>query len=198
MTNQPRKRKYSSPNQIQGIVVFICNYILSYFKPDQEYTIEVYTDHWQIDEPQEAKFQIVDHVHTYTHVHIPDALVENLVKHEPQTLSPAPTKFPDGYKPLALLPIPVKIPDRYKPLVFPPILHDPLANFINNLPKFNGESVKITAEKHMQNIENFLDLFEVGEDDMCIKMFTLSLQGKVKNWFDDLPAASISNFQQFA
>jgi hypothetical protein len=27
--------------------------------------------------------------------------------------------------------------------------------------------------------------------------FPLSLQGKVKNWFKNLPAASISNFHQF-
>ena len=28
-------------------------------------------------------------------------------------------------------------------------------------------------------------------------MFSLSLQGKVRNWFKNLPAASISNFHQF-
>jgi hypothetical protein len=28
-------------------------------------------------------------------------------------------------------------------------------------------------------------------------MFSLSLQGKVKNWFKNLPAASIDNFHQF-
>jgi hypothetical protein len=57
--------------------------------------------------------------------------------------------------------------------------------------------VKITAEKHIQSLEDFLDLFEVEEDDVCIRMFSLSLQGKVKNWFKNLPAASISNFHQF-
>ena len=40
-------------------------------------------------------------------------------------------------------------------------------------------------------------MFEVGEDDVCIRMFSLSLQGKVKSWFKDLLAASISNFHQF-
>jgi hypothetical protein len=57
--------------------------------------------------------------------------------------------------------------------------------------------VKITAEKHIQSLEDFLDLFEVEEDDVCIRMFSLSLQGKVKNWFKNLPAASIDNFHQF-
>jgi hypothetical protein len=57
--------------------------------------------------------------------------------------------------------------------------------------------VKITAEKHIQSLEDFLDLFEVEEDDICIRMFSLSLQGKAKNWFKNIPAASISNFHQF-
>jgi hypothetical protein len=131
------------------------------------------------------------------HLHIPDALVEIPVRHEPHALSPAIVEIPVSYKPLALPPIPVKIPDRYKPLDLPPILHDLPVNYINNLPRFDGENVKITAEKHIQSLEDFLDLFEVEDDDVCIRMFSLSLQGKVKNWFKNLPAASISNFHQF-
>jgi hypothetical protein len=65
------------------------------------------------------------------------------------------------------------------------------------MPRFDGENVKITAEKHIQNIEDFLDLFEVEDDDVCIIMFSLSLEGKVKNWFKDLPSTSINNFRQF-
>jgi hypothetical protein len=101
------------------------------------------------------------------------------------------------YNPLALPPIPVKVPDIYKPPILPPILHDLPSNYNNNLPRFDGENVKITAEKHIQNLEHFIDLFEVEEDDVCIRMFSLSLQGKVKNWFKNIPAPSISNFHQF-
>jgi hypothetical protein len=64
-------------------------------------------------------------------------------------------------------------------------------------PRFDGENGNITAEKHIQNLEDFLDLYEVEDDDVCIRMFALSLQGKVKNWFRNLPAASIRNFHQF-
>jgi hypothetical protein len=90
-----------------------------------------------------------------------------------------------------------KSQDRYKPLDLPPILHDLPANYSNNLPRFDGENVNITTEKHIQSLEDFLDLFEVEEDDVCIRIFSLSLQGKFKTWFKNLPAASISNFHQF-
>ena len=79
----------------------------------------------------------------------------------------------------------------------PPILQDLPVNYINNLPRFDGENANITAEKHIQNLEDFLDLYEVEDDDVCIRMLALSLQGKVKNWFRSLPSASIRNFQQF-
>jgi hypothetical protein len=159
--------------------------------------LKLQDDHFQPEEPQETKPQIVDYVHTHTPVHIPDAPVEILVRHKPPALSPTLAKPMDGCKPLASPPVPAKIPDRYKPLDLPPILHDLPANYTNNLPRFDGENANITAEKHIQRFEDFLDLYEVEDDDVYIRMFALSLQGKVKNWFRNLPAANIRNFHQF-
>jgi hypothetical protein len=68
---------------------------------------------------------------------------------------------------------------------------------MNNLPRFDGENVKITTEKNIQNLEDFIDLFEVEDDDVCIIIFSLSLQGKVNSWFKNLPATSIDNFHKF-
>jgi hypothetical protein len=181
MAKQPRKTRYSSSNCIQDIFGFICNYVLSYSKPDQNYTDEVYIDHMQIDEPQEIISPIVDYVHTHTPVHIPDAPVEVLVRHKPPSLSPTLAKAPDGCKTLASPHVPAKIPDRYKPLNFPPILHDFPTHYTNNLPNFDRENANITVEKHIQSLEYFIDLFEVEDDDVCIRMFALSLGGKVKN-----------------
>jgi hypothetical protein len=130
-------------------------------------------------------------------VHIPKAFVESLVRHKPPALSPTLAKPLDGCKPLSSSPALAKFLDRYQPLYFPPILHDLPVNYINNLPRFDGENGKIIAEKHIQNLEDFLDLYEVEEDDVCIRMFSLSLGGKVKDWFNNLPAASIINFNQF-
>jgi hypothetical protein len=142
MTKQSGKRRYSSSNCIQDIFGFICNYVLSFSNPNQEYIVEVYIDHLQIDEPQETKPQIVDLVHTHTPVHIPYAPLKSLVRHEPRALFPTFSKLSDDYKPLTLPPIPAKIPDRYKPLDLPPILHDLHANYTNNVPRFDGENVR--------------------------------------------------------
>jgi hypothetical protein len=197
MAKQPRKTRYSSSNCIQDIFGFICNYFLSYHDPGLEYIVEIQDDHFQPEEPPEIKPQIVDYVHAHTPVHIPDAPVETLVRHKPPALSPTLAKPLDGCKPLASSPVLAKVPDRYQPLDLPPILHDLPVNYINNLPRFDGENGKITAEKHIQNLEDFLDLYEVEDDDVCIRMFALSLGGKVKDWFKNLPAASIRNFNQF-
>jgi hypothetical protein len=197
MTKQPRKIRYSSSTCIQDIFGFICNYVLSYSKPDQKYIAKDYIDHLQTNEPQEIISPTIDYVHTHTPMHIPDAPVEVLVRHKPPTLSPTLAKDPDGCKPLASPPVPAKIPDRYTPLYFPPIFHDLPANYTNNLPRFDGENANITAEKHIHRFEYFLDLYEVEADDVYIRIFALYLQGKVKNWFKNLPTASINNFHQF-
>jgi len=101
--------------------------------------------------------------------------------------------------PVALVytPTPCKIPDRYKPLVLPSILHAFPKNYDLYLPRFDGECKNVNAEQHVQNFESFLDLFEVDEEDVSIRLFALSLQAKVKSWFKSLPDASISDFQQF-
>ncbi|MCY6524783.1 hypothetical protein, partial [Actinobacillus pleuropneumoniae] len=70
-------------------------------------------------------------------------------------------------------------------------------NYDLYLPRFDGESKNVNTEQHVQNVENFLDLFEVDEEDVSIRLFALSLQAKVKSWFKTLPDASISDFQQF-
>jgi hypothetical protein len=197
MTKQPGKTRYSSSNCIQDIFGFICNHVLSFSKLGQKYIDEDHFEHQSIDESQEIIPTTVEYVHAHTPVHIPDAPVECLVRHKPPTLSPTPAKPLDVCKPLASPPVLEKVPDRYKPLELPPILHDLPVNYINNLPRFDGENANISAEKHIQNLEDFLDLYEVEDDDVYIRMFALSLGGKVKYWFKNLPAASIRNFHQF-
>ena len=119
--------------------------------------------------------------------HIVENHVDQIQPEEPQDINPSCIS-------LVHTPTTTNIPDRYKPLILPPILHDFPANYYKHLPKFDGEHGNITSEKHIQGFENYLDLFDVEEDDVCIRLFSLSLQGRAKEWFKSLSAASISNF----
>ena len=78
-------------------------------------------------------------------------------------------------------PTPRKIPDRYKPLILPPILHLFLEKYYKYLPRFDGEYGNITAEKHIQSFENFLDLFEVDEDELVPGSFLYLFKAKPRN-----------------
>ena len=103
----------------------------------------------------------------------PDTPVEDLVKHEPHATFLAPVETSNSHKYLFALPIPKKVPDRYMPLFLPSILQALPANLTKELPRFDGENSKDTAEKHIPNLEDLLDLFEVGEYDVRIRIFAL-------------------------
>ena len=91
-------------------------------------------------------------------------------------------------------PVPRKVPNRYKPLVLPPVLNPLPKNHPEYLPRFDGEN-GITAQKHIQAFEDYLNIFEVEDEDVSIRLFALSLQSEVRTWFKALPEASISNLQ---
>ena len=111
MAKKHRKTRYSSSNCIHDIIGFICNYFLSYHDLGLEYIVEIQDDHFQPEEPQENKPQIVDYVYTHTPVHIPNAPVEIPVRNETCALSPSIVEIPVSYKPLALSPMPAQILD---------------------------------------------------------------------------------------
>lgn len=89
-------------------------------------------------------------------------------------------------------PVPRKVPDRYKPLVLPPVLNPLAKNHPDYLPRFDGEN-GITAQKHIEAFKDYLNIFEVEEEDVSIRLFSLSLQREVRTWFKALLEASISN-----
>ena len=161
MTSHPRKKENSGLSWIQEIIVFIYNYVLSYFKPDQENTDEIYIYHWKDLKPRKAKPQILDHDQSYTPMLTPDSPVEDLVKHEPHATFPPLAETSNILKSLFTLPIPTKVLEIYKPLIFPRIFQALPANLANKLPRFDGESSKVTAEENIQNLENLLDLYEI-------------------------------------
>jgi hypothetical protein len=61
---------------------------------------------------------------------------------------------------------------------------------------FDGETNVISAEKHIQGFENFIDLFEINHDDVCMRDFSQSLKGDTKDWFRHLQPDTISSWEE--
>lgn len=91
--------------------------------------------------------------------------------------------------------VPRKVPGRYKPLILPPVLNLLPKDHPEYLPRFDGEN-GVTAQKHIQAFEYYLNIFEVEDEDVSLRLFAISLQSEVKTWFKALPEASISNLEQ--
>jgi hypothetical protein len=85
---------------------------------------------------------------------------------------------------------------RYIPLKLPQVLHDFPPNHHEYLPVFDGETNVISAEKHIQGFEHFIDLFEINHDDVCMRAFSQSLKGNTKDWFRHLQPDTISSWEE--
>jgi hypothetical protein len=55
----------------------------------------------------------------------------------------------------------------------------------------------VSAQKHLDWFNDFIDLEEVDFKDAKMRLFAQSLAGEVKKWFRSLPSASILNFEAF-
>lgn len=70
------------------------------------------------------------------------------------------------------------------------------AYFLRNGPKFNGEDLSLTL-KHISDFCHFAELLRVKHEDVCIRLFYDSLQGKCKQWIECFPVKSIKSIQDF-
>ena len=193
MKGQYGKIKYSSWNFIQDILFFVINYFFSFPENVKKALQSILCLR---KDPQLAFDSFPLNIVNTKYLHAfeldqdlsSESCDDHLQNNEPQetTIDSIPSVH---------APIPCKIPARYKPLILPPISHAFPKNHDLYLPRFDGERDNITAERHVLNFESFLDLFEVDEEDVSIRLFALSLQGKVKSWFKTLPDASILDFQ---
>jgi hypothetical protein len=89
-----------------------------------------------------------------------------------------------------------KAQHRYIPLNLPQVLHDFSPNHYEYLPVIDGEPNVISAEKHIQWFEHFIDLFEIDHDDVCMRYFSQSLRGNTKYWFKHLHPETISSWEE--
>ena len=89
-----------------------------------------------------------------------------------------------------------KTQHRYIPLKIPQFLHDFPPKYYECLPMFNEEPDAISAEKHIQGFEHFIDLFDIDHEDVCMRTFSQSLKGDTKDWFKHLQPEIISSWEE--
>jgi len=67
---------------------------------------------------------------------------------------------------------------------------------LSNGPKFNGEDLRLAVD-HITNFRDFAELLRVKHEDVFIRLFYDSLQGKCKSWVENLPVGSIRSLPSF-
>jgi hypothetical protein len=68
--------------------------------------------------------------------------------------------------------------------------------FLRNGPKFSGEDLSL-ALKHISNFCDFTDLLRIKNEDVFLRLFYDSFQGKCRSWAEGFPARSIRSFTFF-
>jgi hypothetical protein len=84
----------------------------------------------------------------------------------------------------------------FKPLKLPAHLHPYPPYFVEYLPHFTGES-HVSAKKHLEAFENFIDNLEIVHEDIVMRLFSKSLTGEAALWFRFLEPGSIGSWTDF-
>jgi hypothetical protein len=85
---------------------------------------------------------------------------------------------------------------RYAPLVLAAPLHAIPQDYQTRLPQFDGTG-PLSAQQHIDKINDYFDLQEVDEVDIQMRLFAQSLTGEVKKWYKGLCAASVLDLTSF-
>jgi hypothetical protein len=85
---------------------------------------------------------------------------------------------------------------RFSPLILPAQLHDFPQNYSQRIKLYDVEG-NVSAQKHLDWFNDFVDLEEVDYADAKMRLFMQSLSGEVRKWFKSLPATSIQDFAAF-
>jgi len=70
----------------------------------------------------------------------------------------------------------------YAPLVLPGKLNPMPQDYQTKIPQFDATGA-ITTQQHVDEMNNFFDLQEVGESDVKMRLFAQILGGEVRKWF---------------
>jgi hypothetical protein len=164
-----KENRYSKWDLFQSILLFILSCLCSFLEHAKQ--IFLYLLYFNDDHERLAIiFPPLDVAHAYPH------LITGFDKKIPpgpcndhdQVDEPHEAKA-DVSSPV-LGPTSPKAQHRYIPLKLPQVLHDFPPNHYEYLPVFDGESDIISAEKHIQGFEHFIDLFEIDHDDVCMRI----------------------------
>jgi hypothetical protein len=189
------ENKYLKMDFFQGILFFVISCLWSFLEHAKQ--IFLYLLHSNDDHENLAiVYPPLKVVHAYPHC------ITDFDKNYPsgpcddhnQVDEPHETR--DDISSPALDPTPSKTQHRYRPLKLPHILHDFPPKHYEYLPMFDGEPDAISAEKHIQGFEHFIDLFEIDHDDVCMRAFSQSLKGDTKDWFKHLHPETISSWEE--
>ena len=134
-------------------------------------------------------------------------LLDSLWQNLPRTRNPALQKFqpctPRVVQNHPVLQVPPIVPNpprpmagRFTPLDLPIMLHDLPQGYAQRVPFYDGQG-NFTIKQHVDKFEYFLDLDQVDDDDVKMRLFVLSLLGKVNKWFKYFPSGSIHMFSPY-
>jgi hypothetical protein len=85
---------------------------------------------------------------------------------------------------------------RFTPLILPAQLHDLPQNYNQRIRLYDVEG-NVSAQRHLDWFNDFVDLEEVDYADAKMRLFAQSLSGDVRKWFKSLPPVSIWDFTAF-
>ena len=86
--------------------------------------------------------------------------------------------------------------DMFSPLVLPTQLHYFPREYNLRIYLYDVEG-SVSAQKHLDWFNDFIDLEEVDFEDAKMRLFSQSLEGEVRKWFRALLAAYIINVEAF-
>ena len=69
-------------------------------------------------------------------------------------------------------------------------------NYAQRIALYDGEG-NVSARYHVDKFDDFIDLEEVDDEDVKMRLFTQSLSGEAKKWYKDFPSRSIHSFASF-
>ena len=84
----------------------------------------------------------------------------------------------------------------FSPLALPIVMCDLPQNYAQRISLYDGEG-NSTERQHVDRFDDFVNLEEIYDDDIEMRLFAQSLLGEANKWYRDLPSRSISTFEAF-